>query len=333
LPYFFFWGKQILLKHLKLQQKTEESGDELPSSPFLILSRDLENARNLERKQVEIMGAMSKRHNLEKFIDKVFNCDVIDLLRKLPDSSVDCVYADPDYNVGVKYNNERSYSKSFDEYISWCIDWCKESYRVMREQGNLFIINYPKNNAYLRTRYLDGAFYGVYDYVWVYNTNIGHSRNRFTTAHRSILHCVKSKHNKFYKQNVAMPYLNPKDKRIQGQIAKGEKGRMPYSWLYFNLVKNVGITKTFHSCQIPEGLSRTLIASCTLPGDVVLVLFGGSGSEIVECKRMKRHFISAEIDKTYYELISKRLQLGGDVPKEYRLISKMKSNPKLRNGG
>ena len=26
----------------------------------------------------------------------------------------------------------------------------------------------------------------VYDYVWVYNTNVGHSHNKFTTAHRSI---------------------------------------------------------------------------------------------------------------------------------------------------
>ena len=101
-------------------------------------------------------------------------------------------------------------------------------------------------------------------------------------------------------------------------------GRMPYIWIYYDLVKNVGFTKTFHACQIPEGLSRTLISSATMPKDLVLILFGGSGSEIVECKKMKRHFISAELDKKYYALIQERLKSGGIVPEQYRLANLMK---------
>ncbi len=101
------------------------------------------------------------------------------------------------------------------------------------------MINYPKQNAYLRVKYLDEHAYDVQDYVWIYNTNVGHSKRRFTTAHRSILHATKSKDNKFYKENVAVPYQNPNDKRIKARIAAGHKGRMPYSWFYFDLVKNV----------------------------------------------------------------------------------------------
>lgn len=253
----------------------------------------------------------------------MFNEDILKLLKRIPDNSIDCVYADPDYNVGVKYNNN-SYTKKFDEYVEWCISWSKESYRVLKENGNLFIINYPKNNAHLRVRYLDDAFYAVNEYVWVYNTNIGHSRNKFTTAHRSILHCTKSRENKFYKNSVTVPYENPGDKRIKKLIASGKSGRMPYSWLYYNMVKNVGFTKTFHSCQIPEGLSRTLIRVSTKPGDVVLVLFGGSGSEIVECNKLGRHFISAEIDTKYCNLIEKRIANGGAVPEKFRLMTRMK---------
>ena len=48
-----------------------------------------------------------------------------------------------------------------------------------------------------------------YDYVWVYNTNVGHTNRRFTTAHRSILHATKSRNNRFYKEQVAQPYQNP----------------------------------------------------------------------------------------------------------------------------
>lgn len=256
-------------------------------------------------------------------MDQVYNIDVINLLKQLPDNSIDCIYADPDYNVGRKYN-DRSYTKSFQEYIGWCKSWASESHRVLREDGNFFVINYPKNNAYLRTEYLDGAFYAVNEYVWVYNTNIGHSKHRFTTAHRSIMHCTKSKLNKFYKENVAQEYKNPMDKRIKELLSQGVRGRMPYSWFYFDLVKNVNMTKTFHSCQIPEGLSKTLIASCTKPGHVALVLFGGSGSEIIECKKLGVHYISAEIDQKYYRLIMKRLEAGGTVPVEDRMIERMR---------
>ena len=189
------------------------------------------------------------------------------------------------------------------------------------ESGNFFIINYPRNNAHLRVKYLDENFYSVEDYAWIYNTNIGHSKHRFTTAHRSILHCTKSKRNKFYKNHVAVEYKNPGDKRVMQLMKEGEKGRTPYSWFYFNLVKNVSRSKTFHSCQIPEDLSKTLIKSCTNANDIVLILFGGSGSEVAVCQETNRRYIAAEIDKKYHELILKRVVLGGKVPDELRFIN------------
>ncbi|MBN2020677.1 MAG: site-specific DNA-methyltransferase [Sedimentisphaerales bacterium] len=244
------------------------------------------------------------------------------LLKELPDKCVDMVYGDPDYNVGIKYG-DKSYTKNFDEYVEWYIDLAKESLRVLKDTGNIFFINYPKQNAYLRVKYLDGACYEVSDYVWVYNTNVGHSPKRFTTAHRSVLHCRKTARNNFYKDNVAVPYKNPTDKRILHNLANGSKGRMPYDWLYFDLVKNVSREKTFHACQIPQRLAETLMLSCTMPKDIVLILFGGSGSEIDVAKSLGRYFISAEIDKKYYDIIMARLK-HGTIKEEHRL--------KLRNG-
>lgn len=116
---------------------------------------------------------------MDKYVNQVFLADVMDLLKQLPDKSVDMVYGDPDYNVGVKYR-DKTYTKAFDEYIEWYIEQAKESLRVLKDTGNLFFINYPKQNAYLRVKYLDGACYDVHEYVWVYNSNVGHSPKRFT---------------------------------------------------------------------------------------------------------------------------------------------------------
>lgn len=265
---------------------------------------------------------------MEQFLDKIFNDDVFNLLKSLPDNSVDMVYGDPDYNVGVNYAG-KNYTTKWNDYIDWYCDLARESMRVLKPTGNLFFINYPKQNAYLRVKALDEIACDVHDYAWIYNTNVGHSPRKFTTAHRSILHATKSKENHFYKEQVAQPYLNPNDKRIQERMRNGHSGRMPYSWLYYDLVKNVSKDKTFHACQIPLGLVELLIKSCTKEGDSVLVLFGGSGSEIVLCKHLKRHFVSAELHKPYYEMILDRLNNGGKIKEEYRLDC---AKPKSSNG-
>jgi site-specific DNA-methyltransferase (adenine-specific) len=183
-------------------------------------------------------------------------------------------------------------------------------------------MNYPKQNAYLRVKYLDDNAYDVNDYVWVYNSNIGLSKRKFTTAHRSILHATKSKNNNFYKDNVDLPYQNLNDKRIKQKIAEGSKGRMPYSWFYFDLVKNLTKGKTFHSCQIPLDLVEMLIKSCTQENDSVFVLFGGSGNELFLCKDLNRNFISCELHKPYFNMIQDRLENNGEIKDEYKLIIK-----------
>ncbi len=162
----------------------------------------------------------------EKYRNRVVNEDVISVLRDLPDDCIDLIYGDPDYNAGIRYEGQ-TFTSSWDDYVEWYISLARECLRVLRTDGNMFLINYPKQNAYLRVKFLDDQAYSVYDYVWVYNTNVGHSSRRFTTAHRSILHVTKSRHNRFYKEQVAQPYQNPTDNRINERIRQGHKGRMP----------------------------------------------------------------------------------------------------------
>lgn len=249
---------------------------------------------------------MSNHRGLDKFRNRVFQEDILALLRKLPDNSVDMVYGDPDYNVGISYAGVR-YTKRWNEYITWYVALTKECMRVLKPSGNLFMMNYPKQNAHLRTLYLDGAACEVRDYAWVYHCNIGHSSRRFTTAHRSILHATKSRHNDFYKEQVALPYLNPGDRRIKARIAAGHKGRMPYDWFFFNLVKNRSREKTGHPCQIPVALAEMLLRASTKEGDDCLILFGGSGNELRACRRLGRNFISAELHPDYYAYLQEQL--------------------------
>ncbi|PJB17549.1 hypothetical protein CO116_00740 [Candidatus Falkowbacteria bacterium CG_4_9_14_3_um_filter_38_19] len=261
---------------------------------------------------------IQQRSGVSDYLNKIYNGDIMHLLKDMPDKSADMVFGDPDYNVGIKYG-DNNYTKNFNDYIDWYIELTKESMRVLKDDGNLFMLNYPQQNAHLRVKYLDLYFPHINEYVWVYNTNVGHTPKRFTTAHRSILHVRKSNDNKFFKDEVALPYKNPTDRRIRQNLANGSRGRMPYSWFEFNLVKNVSKEKTYHACQIPQKLTEMLIKASTKPKDIVLVLFGGSGAEVALCKNLSRQFISAEIDKKYCDIINTRLANGFIAP-EHKLF-------------
>lgn len=254
----------------------------------------------------------------DRFHDTVVLGDVLDTLRALPDNCLNMIYGDPDYGVGINYAGKK-YTQRWEEYINWYVELATECMRVLRDDGNMFFINYPRQNSYLRVRCLDDLAYEVFDYVWVYPTNVGHTPRRFTTAHRSVLHAVKNKKNAFYKEQVALPYKNPEDRRIKGRLANGSNGRMPYSWFEFNLVKNVSKDKTFHACQIPIQLYDMLLKASTVEGDSVFVLFGGSGSEIVRTEQLCRRYLSCEIHPVYHQMIVERLNNNGSIGKTHRI--------------
>lgn len=104
------------------------------------------------------------------------------------------IYGDPDHNVGVNYSG-KNYTTKWEDYIDWYITLTRECMRILKPTGSLFMMNYPRQNAYLRVKFLDSNAHDVQDYVWIYNTNVGHTPRRFTTAHCSILHATKSKEN------------------------------------------------------------------------------------------------------------------------------------------
>jgi len=169
-------------------------------------------------------------------------------------------------------------------------------------------------NSYLRVLQ---AHKLTFESVWLFGSAAHNTSDEHSDIDLAVI--MPDVDNKFYKDNVAVPYQNPTDKRIQGRIAAGHLGRMPYSWFYFDLVKNVSKDKTFHSCQIPLKLVEMLIKSCTKEGDDVFILFGGSGSELFTCKDLKRNYISCELHPDYYKMIIDRLNNNGKIKDEFRL--------------
>lgn len=68
--------------------------------------------------------------------------DCLELLKDIPDGSVDMVLADPPYNVGVKTQKDGKVRANawdkIDNYVNWFIDWLTEAQRVLKPTGTLY---------------------------------------------------------------------------------------------------------------------------------------------------------------------------------------------------
>jgi len=238
---------------------------------------------------------------------KIINEDSVEELKKIPTESIDLIITDPPFNIGKKYNSYAD-NRSREDYLKWCKKWLNECIRVLKEGGALYLFNYPENNAFL-IPFLNEKLTFKRWMTWHYPTNTGISPTNFTRSQHSILFYIKGKKNRvFNKNDIAEPYRNPTDKRIQERIKNGSKGKTPYDVFQFNLVKNVSKDKTDHPCQIPVPLIEIFIKASSNKGDLVLDPFGGSFSTAYACKKLDRNSISIEIDKKYCEIGKKRLQ-------------------------
>ena len=132
---------------------------------------------------------------------------------------------------------------------------------------------------------------------WVYNANT-------KKQHRDIA---------FFKikpdfSKVKQPYKNPNDKRVKKLIESGRTGTDIYDWWFINQVKNVSKEKTAHPCQMPLEVMKNIIG--IIPEEyTILDPFMGSGTTGVACNELGRKFMGCEIDKDYFEIAWKRLNV------------------------
>lgn len=195
------------------------------------------------------------------------------------------IVTDPPYNIGFKYNEYEDKMSDVD-YIEMISLF--KGYKTA-------IIHYPEETM----KYFVPAL-GVPDEVnvWAYNSNLPSRQSRLINYYG-----LKPNYN-----NVLQAHKNPKDKRIQAQIAKGRLGVRSYDWFSdIQLVKNVSKTEYNHPCPVPVKLMERIILLTTNEGDTVVDPFMGSGTTGIACMNTNRKFIGFEIDTEYYDMAQERL--------------------------
>lgn len=80
---------------------------------------------------------------IDQYLNKITVGDCLDLLKKIPDESVDMTFADPPFNLKKNYKNYHD-ALEVEKYLEWCDEWITEMVRITKPTGSIFIHNIPK---------------------------------------------------------------------------------------------------------------------------------------------------------------------------------------------
>jgi len=245
-------------------------------------------------------------------LDSILQGDCVAEMARLPDKSVDMIFADPPYNLqlgGDLFRPEGGKVDACDDewdkfdslaaYDDFTRDWLGEARRILKDNGTIWVIGSYHNIYRVGSLLQDADFWILNDIVWRKSNPMPNFRGtRFTNAHETLVWCSKSEKARYTFNYRAMKALND-DLQMRsdwllpicsgGERVKGDDGGKA------------------HPTQKPEALLYRILLACTKPGDVVLDPFFGTGTTGAVARRLGRRWIGIERESAYVKVAKERI--------------------------
>ncbi len=244
--------------------------------------------------------------------------DCLEVMKSIPDGSVDMVLADPPYGTTAC---------KWDSVIPFEPMW-EQLKRVIKPNGAIVM-----TASQPFTTDLINSARDIFKYEWIWDKVSGkdfyQAKKRPLKQHENIL--IFSKGNTIYnpqmyeadKKNIRDRTKNntkAQQDTIYGDLKeytsqKDERKRYPGSIFIHSYQENeLHYSKRLHNTQKPVALMEYLIKTYTNEGETVLDFTMGSGTTGVACKNLNRNFIGIEMDAEYFKIAEARINVAGDKP-------------------
>jgi modification methylase len=246
-------------------------------------------------------------------LDTILQGDCIAEMARLPEKCVDMIFADPPYNLqlgGDLFRPEGSRVNAVDDdwdkfdslsaYDDFTREWLHEARRILKDDGTIWVIGSYHNIYRVGSLLQDAEFWILNDIVWRKSNPMPNFRGtRFTNAHETLLWCTKDEKARYTFNYRAMKALN-------------DDLQMRSDWLLpicsgSERVKGDDGSKA-HPTQKPESLLYRILLACTKPGDVVLDPFFGTGTTGAVARRLGRHWVGIERERSYVKVALERIE-------------------------
>jgi site-specific DNA-methyltransferase (adenine-specific) len=284
---------------------------------------------------------------MENFVNKIINGDCIEVMKTMPESTVDLIVTSPPYGVGIEYDTHND-DVDFEEYKIFSKDWLTEAYRVLKDDGRIAL-----NIPYEINRQDKGGRIFMVAELWSIMQKIGYKFYGLVDLNENSPHRSKTTAWGSW-MSPSAPYIyNPKEcvilaykknhiKKVKGEPQwksdiidlqqedgtvkkktvyqdedKKEFMELVYGqWDYFADTKQM--TKATFSMDIPMKAIKIL----TYKNDLVLDPFCGSGTSVAAAEILHRRWIGIELSPNYCEVSMERVQHFVDRNKQLKLEMK-----------
>ena len=269
--------------------------------------------------------------------DVILPGDCLSSLRKLADKSVDCVFADPPYNLQLQGDLHRPNNSKVDAvdddwdqfdslaaYDEFCRAWLTECRRVLKDDGTIWVIGSYHNIFRLGTILQDLGYWILNDVIWRKANPMPNFRGkRFTNAHETLIWASKSPKSKYCFNYDSMKALN-EDLQMRSDwfiplCTGGER------------LKDDDGAK-LHPTQKPEALLHRVILASTRPGETILDPFFGTGTTGAVARHLGRHYIGLEQDESYIASAQRRIDAVAPAGTETVLPEIKREQPRIPFG-
>lgn len=233
------------------------------------------------------------------------NC--LDNLKKINSNSIDLIFADPPYNIGKDFGNNKDKWKNTNDYIEWCKCWIDECFRILKDNGTFYFMTATQFMPYLDV-YVSENYNVLSRIIWSYDSSGVQSKKMYGSLYEPILMCSKKKNSKYtfnyndilveaktgaqrklidYRKKVPAPYNT---KKVPGNI-----------W-NFNRVRFKMEEYENHPTQKPELLLERIILASSNENDIVLDPFSGTFTTSAVAIKLGRKAIGIELNEEYYKI-------------------------------
>lgn len=271
--------------------------------------------------------------------DTILQGDCIEVLKSLPDRSVDLVFADPPYNLQLggdllRPDNSRvdavdddwDQFESFAAYDAFTRAWLAECRRVLKDDGAIWVIGSYHNIFRVGTVLQDLGFWILNDVVWRKTNPMPNFKGaRFTNAHETLIWAAKGRGAKRYTFNYdAMKMAND-------ELQMRSDWTFPLCTGEERLKDETGAKA--HPTQKPEALLHRVLLASTKPGDLVLDPFFGTGTTGAAARRLGRRYLGIERETEYVDLARERIARVQPVaPEDLQVTGSKRSEPRIPFG-
>lgn len=238
-------------------------------------------------------------------LNEVYCGDCIEIMKQIPDDTVDLILTSPPYNVGIKYDNYDD-NLPIENYWNWCREWLKEFYRVLKPDGRCAIVHYLcYGNKYYRCSPI-----AMLDNI---QRDIGFKLHAIVVWEDATLHKLTAWGSWL---SASAPYINTpyegilisykerwkKDRKGQSTITKDE-----FIECCRGVWKIQPKSSKEHPAIFPEELAYKVINLLTYKDDIVLDPFCGIGTTLLVARYSGRNYIGIDISQKYVDITKKRL--------------------------